>query len=131
MGFDARDRMVAFFPTNGQPYSIESLQEALPLAPGTSASFPNQNTWVIDESQGRVETYLVCSTRPLTSCWQQLLSVVNAASNQRVTLEDNALSLVQALLDDLSSNESADNASDSYTLKATAWATMGCHYSIV
>ncbi|MEM9976858.1 MAG: caspase family protein [Cyanobacteria bacterium P01_D01_bin.2] len=131
LGFDARDRVVAFFPTNGQPYSIDSLQAALTLAPGTSASFPNQNTWVIDESQGRVETYLVCSTRPLTSCWQELLSVVNAASNQRVTLEDNALSLVQALLDDLSNDKATDSDPDSYTLKATAWATMGCHYSIV
>ena len=132
LGFDARDRMIAFFPTNGQPYSIDSLQAALTLAPGNSASFPNQNTWVIDESQGRVETYLVCSTRPLTNCWQELLSVVNAASNQRVTLEDNALSLVQALLDDLSSNDAVDNdSSDRYTLTATGWATMGCHYSIV
>ncbi|MEM8610568.1 MAG: caspase family protein [Cyanobacteria bacterium P01_H01_bin.105] len=132
VGFDARDRMLAFFPpSDGQPYSMELLQTALTLQPGTSASLPTQkNAWVVDDSQGRVETYLVCSTRPLTNCWQVLLSTVNTASNQRVNLGDNALPLIRALLDDLSAGEDADNASDEYTLNTVNWATIGCHYSI-
>lgn len=132
LGFDARDRMLAFFPSsNGQPYSIDILQTALTLEPGKSTSFPPQNTWVVDDPEGRVETYLVCSTRPLTNCWQELLSVANTASNQRVTLGDRALPLVQALLNDLSNEDSLDGDSDSYTLNTGQWATVGCHYSIV
>ncbi|MEO1183085.1 MAG: hypothetical protein AAFX51_20165, partial [Cyanobacteria bacterium J06636_28] len=134
LGFDARDRMLAFFPpSDGQPYSIESLQTAMTLEPGTATSLPTgQTTWVVDDPEGRVETYLVCSSRPLTSCWQELLSVSNAVSNQRVTLGDHALPVVQALLHDLSRDEDRDEASsDSYTLNTAQWATMGCHYSIV
>ncbi|MEM9264957.1 MAG: caspase family protein [Cyanobacteria bacterium P01_F01_bin.13] len=132
LGFDARDRMVAFFPpSDGQPYSIELLQAALTLAPGTAANLPNgQNTWVVDEPEGSVETYLVCSTRPLINCWQELLSLANAVSNQRVTLGDNALRIVQALLNDLSGDEAAEDAPN-YTLDTNYWATVGCHYSIV
>ena len=132
LGFDARDRMLAFFPpSDGQSYSVELIQAALTLLPGKSASLPTQNTWVIDDSQGRVETYLVCSTRPLTNSWQVLISMANTASNQRVNLGSSALPLVRALLDDLSAGEDADNASDSYTLNTVNWATVGCHYSIV
>ena len=132
LGFDARDRMLAFFPpSDGQPYSLESLQTALTLAPGKSTNLPTgQNTWIVDDPEGRVETYLVCSTRPLTSCWQELLTISNAASNQRVTLGDSALPIVQALLSDLSSGENPDE-SDSYTLNTSHWATVGCHYSII
>ncbi|MBE9065363.1 caspase family protein [Leptolyngbya cf. ectocarpi LEGE 11479] len=130
LGFDARDRMLAFFPpSDGQPYSMESLQAAMTLAPGTALSLPNQNTWVVDDTEGRVETYLVCSTSPLLNCWQELLSVANSASNQRVTLGENALPLVQALLKDLSSHAAADDAG-SYTLHTAHWATLGCHYRI-
>lgn len=132
LAFDARDRMLAFFPpNNGQPYSLDSLQTALTVAPGKSISLPNQTTWVVDNPKGRVETYLVCSNRPLTNCWQELLSISNTASNQRVTLGDNALSLVRALFDDLSADEAADADPDSYTLNTAQWATIGCHYSIV
>ncbi|MDV3353687.1 caspase family protein [Leptolyngbyaceae cyanobacterium CCMR0082] len=130
LAFDAKDRMQAFFPpSDGQPYAIESLQTALTLLPGTSTSLPTQNAWVVDDSEGRVETYLVCSTNPLTNCWKVLLSMANTASNQRVTLGDNALPLVQALLDDISGGEDVDD--DSYTLSAARWATVGCHYSII
>ena len=99
LGFDAHDRMMAFFPSSaGEPYTLETLQAALTLAPGTANLMPKQNTWVVDDSAGRVETYLVCSSRPLTNCWQQLLSLANTTSNQRVPLGDRALSLVNALL---------------------------------
>ncbi len=134
LGFDARDRMLAFFPpSDGQPYSMESLQTALTLEPGTATNLPaGQNTWVVDDPEGRVETYLVCSSSPLTHCWQELLSVANAVSNQRVTLENNSLPLIQALLHDLSSDADKEESSvDSYTLNTAQWATIGCHYSIV
>ncbi len=132
LAFDARDRLLAFFPPNdGQPYSLDSLKAALTVAPGKAISLPSQTTWVVDDPEGRVETYLVCSTRPLTSCWQALLSIANTASNQRVTLGDNALPLVQALFDDLNADEVADTDPDSYTLNTDQWATVGCHYSIV
>ena len=130
LGFDARDRMLAFLPpSEGQSYSIDLLRTALTIAPGTSSYLPTQNAWVVDDPEGRVEAYLVCSTRPLAGCWQELLSIANTASNQRVTLGDNALPLVQALMDDLSFND-ADEA-DSYALNTSHWATVGCHYSIV
>ncbi|MEM7794857.1 MAG: caspase family protein [Cyanobacteria bacterium P01_C01_bin.118] len=133
LGFDARDRMLAFFPpSDGQPYSMESLQTALTLAPGTSSNLPtSQNTWMVDDLEGRVETYLVCGTRPLILCWQELLALANATSNQRVTLGDKALLLVQALLTDLSSDEDSDEDTDSYALSTAQWATVGCHYSII
>lgn len=131
LGFDARDRMFAFFPpSDGQSYSMESLQAALTLAPGKSASLPSQNTWIVDAPKGKVETYLVCSTRPLANCWQELLAVANAASNQRVTLGDNALLIVQALFSDLSRDEDLDEMADGYPLNTSQWATVGCHYSI-
>lgn len=131
LGFDARDRVLAFFPpSDGQPYSMESLQTAMTLAPGTTLSLPNQNTWVVDDTEGRVETYLVCSTSPLLNCWQELLSVANSASNQRVTLGDNALPLVQALLEDLSSQDATDSDAGSYPLNTAHWVTLGCHYRI-
>ncbi|MEM7066247.1 MAG: caspase family protein [Cyanobacteria bacterium P01_B01_bin.77] len=131
LGFDARDRMLAFFPpSDGQPYSMESLQAAMTLSPGTALNLPNQNTWVVDDTEGRAETYLVCSTNPLLNCWQELMSVANSASNQRVTLGNNALPLVQALLKDLSSHDAADDT-NSYTLNTAYWATLGCHYRIV
>lgn len=131
LGLDARDRMLAFFPpNNGQPHSIDSLQAALTLTPGTSIGLPTQNTWVVDDVEGRVETYLVCSTSPLTTAWQALLALANGVSNQRVTLDDSALPLVQALFDDLSRDELGNDA-DSYTLNTNHWATVGCHYSII
>ena len=132
LAFDARDRMLAFFPpSNGQPYSLDSLRTALTIAPGKSISLPTQTTWTVDDPEGRVEAYLVCSTQPLTYCWQELLSIANTASNQRVTLGDNALALVQALFDDLNTDEVEDADPDSYTLNTARWATVGCHYSIV
>ncbi|ESA36610.1 peptidase c14 [Leptolyngbya sp. Heron Island J] len=132
LAFDARDRMLAFFPpNNGQPYSLDALQTALTIAPGKAINLPTQTTWAVDDPEGRVEAYLVCSTRPLTACWQELLSIANTASNQRVTLGDNALALVQALFDDLNADETDDTDPDSYTLNTTQWATVGCHYSIV
>ncbi len=132
LGFDTRDRMLAFFPpSDGQPDSFDSLQTALTLAPGESINFPLQNAWIVDDLEGRVENYLVCSTSPLTQCWQELLSVANTASNQRVTLGNNALPLVQALLNDLCTYENLGTDSDSYTLSTAHWATVGCHYSIV
>ena len=132
LAFDARDRMLAFFPpSNGQPYSLDSLRTALTIAPGKSISLPTQTTWTVDDPEGRVEAYLVCSTQPLTHCWQELLSIANTASNQRVTLGDNALALVQALFDDLNTDEVEDADPDSYTLNTARWATVGCHYSIV
>ncbi|NEQ50052.1 MAG: hypothetical protein F6K11_07965, partial [Leptolyngbya sp. SIO3F4] len=132
LGFDARDRMLAFFPpSDGQPYSIESLQAALTLFPGTSISLPTQNAWIVDDPEGKVETYLVCSNRPLTNCWQELLTVAYAASNQRVTLGEHALSLVHALLNDLSNHEGSDEVPNSYPLNTSNWATLGCHYVIV
>ncbi|MEA5463366.1 caspase family protein [Leptothoe sp. PORK10 BA2] len=134
LGFDARDRMLAFCPpSDGQPYSLESLQAALTLEPGNALNLPvGQNTWVVDDSEGRVETYLVCSSTPLTRCWQELLSMADAVSNQRVTLENNALPLIQALLHDLSRDAHKEEAApDSYALDTTQWATIGCHYSIV
>lgn len=131
LGFDTRDLMSAFLPSSdGQPYSLESLQAALTLESGTSTYLPNQTAWVVDAAEGRVETYLVCSTRPLTNCWQVLLSVANASSNQRVTLGNKALVLVQALLEDLGHSDSNDDF-DSYVLNTGQWATVGCHYSIV
>lgn len=131
--FDARDRIVAFFPPGGdQPYSIESLQAALTLAPGTSMRLPvGQSAWVLDSSKGSVETYLVCGTRPLKTCWQELLSVANGASNQRVTLSDNSLSMVKSLLKDLSNcSDDSEAGNDSYGLNTATWATLGCHYSV-
>ena len=132
LGFDARDRMMAFLPpSDGQSYSIDLLKAALTIAPGTSVYLPTQSAWVVDDPEGRVETYLVCSTRPLEGGWQELLSIANTASNQRVTLGDNALPLVRALLNDLSVDEADEADADSYALKTSHWATVGCHYSIV
>ncbi|MEM9803702.1 MAG: caspase family protein [Cyanobacteria bacterium P01_D01_bin.56] len=132
LGFDAHDRMMAFFPpSDGQSYTSDTLQAALTLEPGTATVMPSQTTWVVDDSEGRVETYLICSRRPLTNCWQELLSLANTASNQRVPLGDRALPLVRALLEDLTDSEAAENDGDSYTLNTTQWATVGCHYSLV
>lgn len=132
LGFDAHDRMMAFFPSSdGQSYTLETLQTALTLAPGTATAMPSQTTWLVDDSEGRVETYLVCSSRPLTQCWQELLTLVNTTNNQRVPLGEHALRLIQALMDDLNDPKAAENDTDSYTLNTAQWATVGCHYSLV
>ncbi|MEO0866901.1 MAG: caspase family protein [Cyanobacteria bacterium J06642_11] len=132
LGFDAHDRMMAFFPSSeGQPYTLEGLETALTLAPGTATIMPNQTTWVVDDTEGRVETYLICSSQPLTHCWQELLSLANTTSNQRVPLGERALPLVRALLEDLTDPAAADTDTDSYTLNTARWATVGCHYNLI
>ena len=134
---DPKERLSAFYPALGDMPAVESAEEvaeedilssiSASIAPSSSVFIPDANLdWDVESPAGPVETYVVCSTRPLTKTVSILKSALNNRG-QRVSPLPNSLETVKALLADLSS---ASETSD-YKLDVAQWATLNFAYKSV
>jgi len=139
---DPRERLSAFCPIKDIPLSpaelaptegglseqaMEMVAEAA-IAPGTSVSVPSADQdWAVDSLIGPVETYVVCSTRPLISTFETLLSASAASGSQRISPLPEPLSVVEALLSDISQSDDTDT----YALDVSQWVTLNFTYQSV
>ena len=137
---DPKERLSAFRPATG-PLSVpmksalqksetnanavtDSSIEPGTIAPGGSAAIPNAGLdWAVELPTGPVETYVVCTTRPLTNTLKLLLSKTGNRG-QRVSPLSNPLDIVKAVLSDIDTG----NDSSSYTLNMSEWATLNFTY---
>jgi hypothetical protein len=134
---DPKERLSAFYPALGDIPAVEAAEEiaeqdilssiSASIAPSSSVFIPEANLdWDVESPAGPVETYVVCSTRPLTKTVGILKSALNNRG-QRVSPLPNPLETVKALLADLSSaNETSD-----YKLDVAQWATLNFAYKSV
>ena len=140
---DPKERLSAFRPAIG-PLSVpvksrvEEQRTATPtttstnaslveIAPGSSATIPGAGLdWAVELPTGIVETYVICTTRPLTNTLDLLLSNPNSRG-QRVSPLPNPLEFVRSILSDL------DHGSDSkrYVLDMAEWATLNFTHKAV
>jgi len=127
---DPRERLSAFCPVAESAAAMEENAEGLEgaiasasIAPGSAVAVPSAGLdWAVDNQAGPVETYVVCSSTPLTETFK-LLSAANSGS-QRVSPIPNPLDVVRALLSDISQ----DDVSDAYALDVSQWATLNFTY---
>ena len=97
------------------------------IAPGTSATIPGAGLdWAVELPTGSVETYIVCTTRPLTNSLDLLLSNANSRG-QRVSPLPNPLDFVKAIFSDIDHG----NDSKSYALDMSEWATLNFTHKAV
>ena len=135
---DPRERLSIFYPAiKGATSSIqldEELDEEIAISslsatisPNSSVFIPRDNLdWSVESPAGPVETYVVCSTRPLTQTIGLLKTSLNSRG-QRISPLPNPLEVVKALLTDLSSG---DETTD-YRLDVSRWATLNFAYKSV
>ena len=140
---DPRERLSAFCPIKDVPLSpaelaltddgelSEPVKEMLRLAaiaPKTSVAIPSaEQDWAVDSPTGPVETYIVCSTLPLISTFNTLLTASAASGSQRISPLPEPLTVVEALLSDMSQSDE----SDTYALDVSQWATLNFTYQAV
>ncbi|MGB3291602.1 MAG: caspase family protein [Phormidesmis sp.] len=134
---DPRERLSAFCPIrdlsapapeDGNETQIAGIA-ATAIAPGSSTAIPSANTdWSVKAPPGPVETYVVCSTRPLTRTFNTLLTVSASSGNQRISPLPDPLAVIEALLNDISVSS---RSSDSYTLNVSQWATLNFTYQSI
>ncbi|MEM6449154.1 MAG: caspase family protein [Cyanobacteria bacterium P01_D01_bin.105] len=139
---DPRERLSAFCPVKDGPLSAADLlptedglsEQALQMlsgaaiAPGTSIAIPSADqAWPVDSPAGLVETYIVCSTRPLASTFGTLLSAMANSGSQRINPLPDPLTVVEALLSDMSQSDDTD----AYSLDVSEWATLNFTYQAV
>ena len=129
---DPRERLSAFCPEmeasvvagNELEGGSQATVSAASIAPGSTVVVPTADRdWKIDTPTGIVETYVVCSTRPLNNTFNLLLVDPNNAG-KRVSPLPNPLEVMRALLADISQGDSAD----SYALDVSEWATLNFTY---
>ncbi|MEM9164713.1 MAG: caspase family protein, partial [Cyanobacteria bacterium P01_F01_bin.4] len=137
ISLDGRERPNIFFPplsrTDSSEAMVSAAQENLVILPGQSVNVPQTGTnWSIEEPAGSIDTYAIFSQVPFTETIQTLLPLAGRSTGQRISLADNALDVIQALLSDLS-NQSAEAASvsDAYTLEVSNWATLNMSFQSV
>ncbi len=132
---DPRERLSAFCPTmeaSLMPTATvegdsEAIISATSIAPGGSVVIPSvDRDWTVETPIGLVETYVVCTTQPLTNTFNLLLVDPNNAG-KRVNPLPNPLEVIRALLSDIS----RDDEDDSYTLDVSQWATLNFTYQSV
>ncbi|MEL7330940.1 MAG: caspase family protein [Cyanobacteria bacterium J06560_2] len=137
---DPRERLSAFCPASSDPLDLAASTtpdlvegENIPaiaadsIAPGSSVAIPSPELdWAVELPTGPVETYVICTTRPLTNTFDLLLADSNN-NGQRVSPLPNPLEVVRAILLDLNSGSDAD----SYLLDVTEWATLNFTYQAV
>ena len=138
---DPRERLSAFCPVMGlseQPAQSDpgenneeanSVIAAASIIPGGSVAVPSVDLdWSVEAPTGPIETYVVCSTSPLTNTFRRLLAAAAASNgNQRVSPLPNPLEIVEALLTDISRGKD----DDAYSLDVTKWATLNFTYQAV
>ncbi len=135
---DPIERLSIFYPkTKGAAASIQPDEEldedsilasvSATIAPNSSVFIPQDNLdWSVENPTGPVETYVVCSTRPLTKTITLLKTSTNTRG-QRISPLPNPLEVVKALLGDLSKR---DDTGD-YRLDVSQWATLNFAYKSV
>lgn len=134
---DPRERLSAFCPIRnlsapapeeGDETQIAGIADTA-IAPGSSAAVPTTPLdWDVKPPTGPIETYVVCSTRPLTRTFNTLLTISASSGNQRINPLPEPLTVMEALLGDMSSGS---RSSDSYTLNVSQWATLSFAYRAV
>lgn len=137
---DPRERLSAFCPVMGisaQPAQLDtddyneeanSLTAAASIIPGGSIAIPSVDlNWSVEAPTGPVETYVVCSTSPLTNTFNTLLDAAAKSGRQRVSPLPNPLEVVTALFSDINAGDSTDE----YTLNVAQWATLNFTYRTV
>jgi hypothetical protein len=130
---NARERLSAFCPVVDVPAAKAEQPKmdriaATAIAPGSSIAIPSPDLdWAIDAPPGPVETYVVCSTLPLTQTFSVLLSASINSGSQRVDPLPNPLAVVEALLSDLNQGDHPD----AYALDVSQWATLNFTYQAV
>ncbi|MEL7360308.1 MAG: caspase family protein [Cyanobacteria bacterium J06560_6] len=134
---DPRERLSAFCPaavddtaivseTNNPDASMSAISAAS-IAPGKSVAIPGAGMdWAVEMPAGPVETYVVCTTRPLDNTFNLLLSEINNGG-ERVNPLPNPLDVVRSILSDMSRGDS----NDSYMLDVSEWATLNFTYQAV
>ncbi|MEO0456238.1 MAG: caspase family protein [Cyanobacteria bacterium P01_A01_bin.114] len=137
ISLDGQDRPNAFFPAlsgnDSQEAMATATQENLTILPGQSVNVPQTGTtWSIEEPAGSVDTYAIFSQLPLTETIKTLLPLAGRSAGQRINLADNALEVIQALLNDLSHpSDLTPTISDAYTLDVSTWATLNIGFRSV
>ncbi len=133
---DPRERLSAFCPVRDlsapSPEAERTVEiagiAATTIAPGSSVAIPSAELdWAVEAPPGPVETYVVCSTLPLTRTFNTLLIASANSGSQRISPLPDPLKMVEALLTDISQNSS----DDVYTLDASKWATLNFAYQAV
>ena len=137
---DPRERLSAFCPVMGlsaQPAQsnpdrnneeANSVIAAASIVPGSSIAVPSADLdWSVEAPTGPIETYVVCSTSPLTNTFRTLLAAAANSGSQRVSPLPNPLEVVEALLTDISEEKN----DDAYSLNVTKWATLNFTYQAI
>lgn len=135
---DPRERLSAFCPTEAdasEPTNTEvnTGEQGIPaisaasIAPGSSVAIPSVDLdWAVEMPTGPVETYIVCTTRPLNNTFKLLSADINT-TGQRIDPLPNPLDVVKAILSDINSGDDAN----SYTLNMAEWATLNFTYQTI
>ncbi len=134
---DPSERLSAFCPASTDISSSSATAEsssdsnsslaAATIAPGRSVAIPSADfDWAVELPTGPVETYVVCTTRPLDNTFNLLLNDISNGG-QRLNPLPNPLDVIRAMLSDISREDDADN----YTLNMSDWATLNFTYQAV
>ncbi|MBD3881538.1 caspase family protein [Phormidium tenue FACHB-886] len=130
LGLDIGGNAIAFYPS-------EAADETM-IAPGETLVLPQTiatSDWVIQRT-GLAETHLIFSRSPLRQAYQTLETEGRSKTDaRRVTLLQNPLEVVQAVLEDLHQASTAvvpkmEIAADTYALDVNAWATLSFVYQV-
>ncbi|MEO1393870.1 MAG: caspase family protein [Cyanobacteria bacterium J06634_5] len=134
---DPRERLSAFCPAAEAQVSTTEIDEnaeappvvtAAAIASGSSIAVPSAELdWTVDSPTGPIETYVVCSTRPLTKTFEILLAASANSGGQRINPLPDPLTVVESILADISQG----NNSDAYSLSLAEWATLNFTYQAV
>ncbi|MEN8444458.1 MAG: hypothetical protein ABG776_05530, partial [Cyanobacteria bacterium J06555_13] len=133
---DPRERLSAFCPVAEVPAPAAEVEAtetttvevtAAAIAPGSAIAIPSSDLdWAVEAPTGPVETYVVCSTKPLTKTFNTLVTAANSGG-QRINPLPEPLTVIEAILSDISTGESTD----AYTLDVAQWATLNFTYQAV
>ncbi len=133
---DPRERLSAFCPVRNLAAPSPEAEEAeeiagiaaTTIAPGSSVAIPSADLdWAVEAPPGPTETYVVCSTLPLTRTFNTLLTASANSGSQRISPLPAPLKMIEALLTDISQ----DSNDDVYTLNVSQWATINFIYQAV
>jgi hypothetical protein len=138
LNLDARDRLSIFFPpvtsTDPRDTNVMALQDQFTIAPGQSVTIPQTTLfWSIEAPLGKVETFAICSKAPFPDTLALLSPLASTSTSQRINLGENALTIIQSLLNDLhqGSRRSLSQAMDMYALEVGNWVTFSMQYQTV
>ncbi len=135
---DPRERLSAFCPATVDTSASSVSQSiasdngisaisAASILPGSSVAVPGADLdWPVVLPAGPIETYVICTTRPLDNTFNLLLKDINNGG-QRINPLPTPLEVIKAILSDIS----RDDGSDSYNLDMAEWATLNFTYQAV